>query len=81
MTGNDALRGRRVPAPWRRARLAVLFCCGLPGGLLAAAGSTQTPADLSRTVAELGDFDYAVRTEASRRIRRLDPEAAVPLLV
>lgn len=83
MTGNDTLRGRRVPAPWRRARsgLAILFCCGLPGGLLAAAGSAQAPADLSRTVAELGDFDYAVRMEASRRVRRLDPEVAVPLLV
>ena len=84
MTCNCPARIRRASAPRRRARLAsgvvVLLCWGLPGGLLAGSGF-QAPADLSRTVAELGDFDYAVRMEASRRIRRLDPEVAVPLLV
>ena len=84
MTGIEAARTRRVSAPWRRARIAacvgLLVCWGAPGGLLAAP-ATQAPADLRRTVVELGDFDYAVRMEASRRIRRLDPEVAVPLLV
>ena len=41
----------------------------------------QAPSGLARTIAELGDFDFTVRTEASRRIRRLDREVAAPLLV
>lgn len=85
MIGNGALRSRGAPASRRRVRsragLAVLVSWGLSGWLSAGPGFIQAQADLTRTVAELGDFDYAVRMEASRRIRRLAPEVATPLLV
>ena len=38
-------------------------------------------AELRSAIDQLGDFDYAVRVEASRVIRRADPTAAVPALV
>ena len=37
--------------------------------------------DLSAAVDRLGDFDYAVRMEASRTLRRADTDAALPVLL
>ena len=53
-----------------------LLCCAG-----AASGLAQAPSGVAQTIAELGDFDFAVRMEASRRIRRLDPDFVAPLLV
>ncbi len=39
------------------------------------------PRDLQSAIEQLGDFDYAVRVEASQTIRRADPAAAVPALL
>ena len=85
MTCNRAARiGRATPAR-RRARLRsaaavvlswwLLCCAGAPPGL------AQATPGLAQTITALGDFDYAVRMEASRRIRRLDPAFVAPLLV
>ena len=42
----------------------------------------QDPAaDVASAVDRLGDFDHAVRIEASQLIRRADPEVAVPALI
>ena len=43
-------------------------------------GQTSTE-ELQAAVDGLGDFDYDVRMEASRALRRADPEAALPLLL
>ena len=52
------------------------------GALVAGPGVAQTtPEQLRPTLDLLGDFDYAVRMEASRTVRRAPPEVAVPLLV
>lgn len=61
--------------------MAFLVSWAVPCWLLAGPGLAQAQVGLARTVTQLGDFDYAVRMEASRRVRRLDPEVAVPLLV
>ena len=42
--------------------------------------AAQTPATLHDTVGRLGDFDYDVRMDASRAIRRADPAIVVPML-
>ncbi|MYI75986.1 MAG: HEAT repeat domain-containing protein [Acidobacteria bacterium] len=52
---------------------------------LAVAGNAraapQTAAEqLPHLIGQLGDFDYAVRTEASRAVRRADPAVAGPAL-
>ena len=52
-------------APW-------LFCAAMVAG--------QAPAALQDTVGRLGDFDYTVRMEASRTIRRADPAVVAPIL-
>lgn len=50
--------------------------------LVAEPGTAQTtPDQLRPTLDLLGDFDHAVRMEASRTLRRAPPEVAVPLLV
>ncbi len=41
----------------------------------------QTDAELRAAVDQLGDFDYAVRMESSRTLRRADPAVVVPILV
>ena len=52
------------------------------GALVAGPGVAQTiPKQLRPTLHRLGDFDYAVRMEASCTVRRAPPEVAVPLLV
>ena len=84
MTGNDAAMTGRTPAPRRRIRLrsvvaAVVSWCLWWAG--AASGLAQVPSGLAQTITELGDFDYAVRMDASRRIRRLDRDFVAPLLV
>ena len=67
------MTGRRVA----RAGLAIAL-----GALVAGPGVAQTtPEQLHQTLDLLGDFDYAVRMEASRTVRRAPPEVAVPLLV
>ena len=67
------MTGRRVA----RAGLAIAL-----GALVAGPGVAQTtPEQLHPTLDLLGDFDYAVRMEASRTVRRAPPEVAVPLLV
>ena len=43
--------------------------------------SAQTDAELRAAVNQLGDFDYAVRMESSRTLRRADPVVVVPILV
>ena len=43
--------------------------------------SAQTDAELRAAVDQLGDFDYAVRMESSRTLRRADPVVVVPILV
>ena len=46
-----------------------------------AGGSAQTPPEqLRQAIDRLGDFDYTVRMEASRAVRRADPRLAGPLL-
>ena len=46
-----------------------------------AGGSAQTPPErLRQAIDRLGDFDYTVRMEASRTVRRADPGLAGPLL-
>ena len=85
MTGSDAARARRAPAPRGRGRLrfpvAAVVSWGLACWLGAGPGFAQAPSGLAQTITELGDFDYAIRMEASRRIRRLDRNFTVPLLV
>lgn len=49
--------------------------------LLSAVALAQSSADLIRAIPALGDFDYAVRTEASRTFRRADAATAVPALI
>ena len=50
--------------------------------LAAAPSLAQTsPEQLRESVDQLGDFDYAVRMEASRAVRRATPELAVPVLL
>lgn len=45
-------------------------------------GLAQTATDdLRMAVDQLGDFDYAVRMEASRRLRRADVDASLPVLL
>ncbi len=82
MTGDDAARTAGAAALRRRgvvAAVVVSWCLahwtGGPSGL------AQAPAGMAQTISELGDFDYAVRMDASRRIRRLDPAFVAPLLV
>ena len=40
----------------------------------------QTDAELRAAVDQLGDFEYAVRMESSRTLRRADPAVVVPIL-
>ena len=48
----------------------------------AVSGLTQTlPEALRTSIDQLGDFDYAVRMEASRTVRRVTPEVAGPALL
>ena len=52
---------------------------------LVAAGATAraqaAPGELAQAIAQLGDFDHAIRVEASRVVRRAEAEAAVPALI
>ena len=49
---------------------------------VAASAATQPDSKLIRaSIEQLGDFDFAVRTEASRAIRRAADETAVPILL
>ena len=60
--------------------------CRIPIALLLAVlgiapGTAQTPAEqLRQAIDRLGDFDYTVRMEASRAVRRADARLAGPLL-
>lgn len=85
MIAKAVARIRRAPASRTRVRswrgVAIVLLWGLPCPVLSGAGLAQAQSGLARTVIQLGDFDYTTRMEASRRIRRLDPEVAVPLLV
>ena len=50
--------------------------------LLVGPGWTQTAEDqLHEAIDQLGEFDYAVRMEAARALRRADPDAARPALL
>ena len=53
----------------------------LTAALLAVPAAAQTADELRAAIDQLGDFDYTVRMEASRRVRRADPETAVPALL
>lgn len=57
---------------------AVLLLAGTPQG--AAQSASSSSLELSKVVDQLGDFDYDVRAEASRAVRRADPETVGPLL-
>ena len=60
-------------------------CAGVAialGALSVVPGVAQTNADQLRQALDgLGDFDYAVRMETSRMVRRASPAVAVPLLL
>ena len=45
------------------------------------ADALEQDTDVRGAIDRLGDFDYAIRAEASQAIRRVDPEIAVPALV
>ena len=64
------------PRAARRVPLALLLAvAGITGA------SAQTPSErLRQAIDRLGDFDYTVRVDASRAVRRADPALAVPLL-
>ena len=49
--------------------------------VVAAPVSAQTADELEAAIERLGDFDYSVRMEASRLVRRADPALAVPVLL
>ena len=58
----------------------------LIAGIAAAAAlrvplSAQTADELGAAIERLGDFDYTARMEASRLVRRADPDLAVPALL
>lgn len=60
-------------------------CAALAAAALAVAGSAHAAPQnaleqLPHLIGQLGDFDYAVRAEASRAVRRADPAAAGPAL-
>ena len=67
----------------RRAALgiALAWLALAPAAAGAARAEGQTPPEqLPQLIGQLGDFDYAVRTEASRAVRRADPAVAGPAL-
>ena len=50
--------------------------------LVVQSAAAQTVSDdLRAAVDQLGDFDYTARMEASRMLRRADPDAALPVLL
>lgn len=60
------------------------LCTGLLVGMVLvvhSAAAQTAPADLRAAVDQLGDFDYTARMEASRTLRRADPDAALPVLL
>lgn len=66
----------RRAAGW--APLAVLLLLAAAG--IAHGAARTAPERLRQLVDRLGDFDYAVRMEASRAVRRADPGVARPVL-
>ena len=50
-------------------------------GVVATGATQPDPEQIRASVEQLGDFDFAVRTEASRVIRRAAAETAVPILL
>jgi HEAT repeat protein len=85
VTGNEAVRTGMTPAPRRRIRHRPVVVAVVSWWLVscwpgAGSGLAQAPSGLAETITELGDFDYAVRMDASRRIRRLDRDFVAPLL-
>jgi len=68
----------------RLIRLFVLtiLCTVCVRGVLAAQDTQPTsPAQLKAAIDKLGDLDYAVRTNASKTVRRTSPAQAVPALI
>jgi len=60
---------------------AVLTAVALAGlGAQEPVGAPATPAAINAAINKLGSFDYPVRTDAARFLRRVPPDAAVPLL-
>lgn len=70
-----ALRGAIVVAVLSGAAWSI----AVSGAPLPQASAPQA-GDLVTTINQLGSFDFAVRTEAARRVRRADAAAVVPLL-
>lgn len=61
----------------RRAALVLAAAALLPAAVGSARSSQQTAAEqLPQLIDQLGDFDFAVRMEASRAVRRADPAVA-----
>lgn len=85
MTCNQAVRTASAAAARRRIRrglvAAVVASWWLACWTGGPSGLAQAPAGIAQTLTELGDFDYVVRMDASRRLRRLDPAFVAPLLV
>lgn len=59
------------------------LCAPLLVGMMAVQPGVAQPTrdDLRAAVDRLGDFDYAARTDASRTLRRADPDAVFPVLL
>ena len=65
----------------RRAALGILLAwLALTPAAGAHAEGQTAPERLPQLIGQLGDFDYAVRTEASQAVRRADPGVAGPAL-
>lgn len=64
----------------RRLLLGVIVALCLGDGALARQGNAVPPADLTAAIDKLGSFDLAVRTGASRTVRRAAADLAIPAL-
>ena len=69
---------RTLAVAW--SAVAVLTLAG-GGVVIAQQASTATAAEIAAAIGQLGSFDFPVRTQAARTIRRAQAATAVPLLL
>ena len=65
-------------------RVATVAAALVMAGVVSSGAHQQTPtstASLQAAIGQLGSFDFPIRMEAARTVRRASPEAAVPALV